>query len=78
MDEAEAHRVYGSEEFPVTNSTTFYCTRFTAGKAEVVINRPGTHLSSERSPLVCLVANSLIGKLGTRQENYKTPMNSGF
>jgi hypothetical protein len=46
------NRLCGSEEFPVTNSTTFYLTRFTAGNAEVAINRAGTHLTSERSPLV--------------------------
>jgi hypothetical protein len=33
----------GSEEFTVTNSTTFYCTRFTVGNVEVAINRPRTH-----------------------------------
>ena len=56
MDEAEAHRLCGSEEFPVTNSSTFYCTRFTAGNSEVAINRPDTP-ASERSPLGRRVGN---------------------
>jgi hypothetical protein len=74
MNEAEAQSgVRGSEEFPVTNSTTCYCTRFTAGNAEVAINRAGTHLTGERSSHVCLTAKSLIDKLRTSHIDDESP-----
>jgi hypothetical protein len=52
--------------------TTSYCTCFTAGNVDVAIHRADSHLTSERTPLVCLIAISPIDKLRTSHMDDKS------